>query len=457
MSRGFQQIHGIDYEETYAPVIKFTTLRLFFAVCAYFVLEVYQMDLITAFLNGVLKQIIFMEQPEGFVSKEYSNHVFKLLKSIYGLKQASREWHAAIDQFLMCEMKFINSPLDPCLYVRKDPNSIIIITLYFDDLLIACSGKYLLESIKMQLSSRFKMKDCGKANVCLGLEIHNKPSQNLLHINQKRYAEKILHRFGMFDSRPVVTPMECQISQSDTENEKMDTTLYRQAIGSLMYLDVDTRPDIAFAVSRLAQHVEKSTKQLWTYVKRVFRYISGTRSIGIKYSGNDLLLPIGFSDSDWGGCLTSRKSRSGFAFLMAGGAVSWKSSKQGCVAQSSSEAEYIALSTAVKEAIWMKNLFSFVLQQPLIDTVLLYVDNQGSIKMAKNDISGTRTKHIDIQYHFARDSLAKNLYRIEYIPTSEMVADIFTKPLQTQLFRRFRNRLGLLSMSTSEHTTEGEC
>jgi len=224
-----------------------------------------------------------------------------------------------------------------------------------------------------------------------------------------------------------------------------------------MYLAVGTRPDIAFAVGRLAQHVEKPTKSLWVAVKRVLRYIAGTRSVGILYQGSISLTPIAYSDSDWGGCTLNRKSTSGYVFLMAGGAVSWKSKKQGCVAQSSSEAEYMALSAAVKEAIWLSNLVGFSSAATEPSPILINVDNQGSIKMAKNDASGTRTKHIDIQYHFVRDSLAEGLFSIDYCPTSEMAADLLTKPLARTLLEKFKNTIGLRSIAGIEHVTEGGC
>lgn len=443
--RGFQQKQGIDYEETYAPVIAFTTLRLFFAICASKGLEIDQMDVITAFLNGDLDKEIYMEQPEGFLDSKHPGYVCKLQKSIYGLKQASRQWHEKIDKLLIEQMGFTTSPQDPCLYVRRDSGSIVIITLYVDDLLIASNSRRRIYSIKVQLSSRFKMKDCGRAKICLGLEIGNDPGNNILLLSQTRYAEKILERFGMLNAKPVVTPMESQISSTDLEGELMDPTLYRQAIGSLMYLAVGTRPDIQFAVSRLAQYVQSPSKALWVHVKRIFRYVSGTRSFGIKYSAEEPLFPTGYTDSDWGGCKTSRKSTTGFMFTMAGGAISWKSKKQGCIALSSSEAEYIALATTVKEAIWLTNLFKFVIPTSNEKSILMHVDNQGSIKMAKNDISGNRTKHIDIQYHFARNAFNKGLYAIEYLSTEQMVADILTKPLQRNLLYRFRLKLGLVN------------
>ena len=450
VTRGFEQKYGIDYAETYAPVVKFCTLRMFFALTVHHDLFCDQMDVKTAFLYGNLEQEIYMEQPEGFVSPAYPNHVCKLQKALYGLKQAPRQWHAKIDEFLISELTFQSSPYDPCFYVRNSKDSMMIIALYVDDLLLASSSRDLLDELKEEFCKRFEMKDCGRARVCLGLEIVRDPSRGLLHLNQTRYAEKVLERFGMENSSPVTTPMQAQISIGDTETEAIDSTLYRKAIGSLMYLAVGTRPDIAFAVGRLAQFVETPTKSLWVAVKRVLRYVSGTKGFGVLYKASEELSPVGFSDSDWGGCTINRKSTSGYVFMMAGAAVSWKSRKQSCVAQSSSEAEYMALSAAVKEAIWLSNIVGFGSGNSSADPILINVDNQGSIKMAKNDASGTRTKHIDIQYHFVRDCLLKEMFAIDYCPTSEMIADLLTKPLQRVQFMKLRELMGVSALSSIE-------
>ena len=457
VTRGFQQKYGIDYSETYAPVVQFCTLRMFFALTVHHDLHCDQMDVKTAFLYGDLEQDIFMEQPEGFIDSKHPDHVCKLQKALYGLKQAPRQWHAKIDDFLISQLDFQSSPYDPCFYVRYRDDSMIIIALYVDDILLASSSRDMLDELKAEFSKRFEMKDCGRVRVCLGLEIARNTSKGLLHLNQSRYAEKVLERFGMENASPVVTPMQAQISVADTETEPIDSTLYRRAIGSLMYLAVGTRPDIAFAVGRLAQFVEAPTKALWVAVKRVLRYIAGTRDFGVMYKATATLAPVGYSDSDWGGCTINRKSTSGYVFKMAGGAVSWKSRKQSCVAQSSSEAEYMALSAAVKEAIWLRNIVGFSSSTNPADPILINVDNQGSIKMARNDASGTRTKHIDIRYHFVRDCLLEGMFDIDYCPTSDMVADVLTKPLQRIQFVKLRELMGVTTKSLIEKVKEGEC
>ena len=248
-----------------------------------------------------------------------------------------------------------------------------------------------LETLKRSFSSKFDMTDCGEAKVCLGLEIRRDRRRKKLHLSQAKYTAKVLERFNMSDCKPVVTPMSGQFAPADLEGETADKHLYQQVIGSAMYLSVGSRPDISFTVARLAQHVQSPTMNMWTAAKRLLRYIAGTRLLGIVYDGAQDLQPKGFSDSDWGGCKIQRKSTSGYAFIMAGGAVSWKAKKQGCVAQSSAEAEYMALAAAASEAIWLSNIFSFTTSSVPARQVQILADNQGAIKMARNESSGTRT------------------------------------------------------------------
>eukprot|EP00171_Calliarthron_tuberculosum_P002309 IDg2309t1 len=247
----------------------------------------------------------------------------------------------------------------------------------------------------------------------------------------------------MSECKPVLTPMESQLTPADLVGNLIDSTLYRQCISSLLYLSVSSRPDIAFAVSRLAQFVEAPNQHLWTAAKRILRYVAGAKTLGIRFNGSASLTPVGYSDSDWGGCKINRKSTSRFAFIMCGGAISWKSKKQGCVAQSSAEAEYMALSASAKEAIWLSKIFNFTNPRDTLQPTKILCDNQGSIKMARNDASGTRTKHIDIKYHFVRDSLAKNLFNVDYCPTFSMTADILTKRLDWALLDKHKLGLGL--------------
>lgn len=284
MSRGFEQVHGIDYNETFLPVVSFSTLRTFLAIVAEENLVLHQMDVKTAFLNGELEEDVFMEQPEGYVSKEFPEHVCKLQKALYGLKQSPRQWFAKINAFLCDNLQFQSCGYDPCFYVQRQNNKSLLITLYVDDLLVAGSSEEEVIYIKGELGKHFEMKDCGESRLCLGLEITRDRKNRTLMISQSRYITKILERFEMSQCKPASTPMSDQISADMLKTDKMDATRYRQAIGSLMYLMVGTRPDIAFATSRLSQYMQNPTVGLWTCVKRILRYISGTKHLGIVFT-----------------------------------------------------------------------------------------------------------------------------------------------------------------------------
>ena len=457
VARGFQQVEGLDYTETFAPVIKFTTIRLLLALVSYFDLELHQMDVVTAFLNGDLDEDIYMEQPEGCIDKTKSDSVCKLLKAIYGLKQAHRQWHSKIVAFLIAELGFTTTRSDPCLYIRRQNNVIMIIALYVDDLLLAGSDLDAIVWMKNELNRRFEMKDLGEAKTCIGLEIDRNRSKNILTVTQSKYAHAVLNRFKMSKSNQCATPMEqsshvaTQVADTHT-SDKPCSAPCRQAIGCLMFLMVGTRPDIAFAIGKLAQHCADPRESHWSGVKRVLRYLRGSQRLGLVFCKDDLDTELhGYSDADWGGCLKSRKSTSGYVFKLCGGPISWASRKQTVVAKSTCEAEYIALSEACKEAAWLRRFHADVLGATADPTLRIGCDNAGTIAFAQNESTNRRNKHIDITYHFVRDAVQRKLVNLYHCPTAEMPADILTKPLGRMLFQKFVGLLGL-SESNAAHS-----
>lgn len=449
VARGFQQVEGIDYTETFAPVIKFTTIRLLLALVAHFDLELHQMDVVTAFLNGDLHEEIYMEQPEGCIDKVKPDSVCKLLKAIYGLKQAHRQWHSKIDEFLITELGFNTTRSDPCLYIRRQGNVIMIIALYVDDLLLAGSDLEAILWMKNELNKRFDMKDLGEAKTCIGLEIDRIRSKHVLTVTQSKYAQAVLKRFKMSACNPCVTPMEqsrhvtMQVAETGTDDNPCFEP-YRQAIGCLMFLMVGTRPDIAFAIGKLSQHCADPHESHWSGVKRVLRYLRGSQHLGIVFGKDDLGTELhGYSDADWGGCLESRKSTSGYVFKLCDGPISWASRKQTVVAKSTCEAEYIALSEACKEAAWLRRFHADVLGANSDPTIRVGCDNAGTIAFAQNESTNRRNKHIDITYHFVRDAVQRKLVTLYHCPTTEMPADMLTKPLGRVLFEKFVGMVGL--------------
>ena len=449
VARGFQQVQGVDYSETYAPVVKFTSIRALLATVAAHDLELHQMDVVTAFLNGDVDEDIYMEQPSGCVDPSKPEHVCKLNKALYGLKQSPRQWYFKIHSYLT-ELGYISSPNDPCLYVKKTETEFIALALYVDDLLLAGSSVERIQQLKLELHKRFEMKDLGEAKVCLGLEIHRNRSERKLWLAQSKYANTVLARFGMDTCKPVHTPMDAnaQLQKADGGAPVTDEP-YRQAIGSLMYLMVGTRPDLAFSVGKLSQFVEAPTDTHWIAVKRILRYVAGTANMCIQYSGkldNKVTNLIGYSDSDWAGDHSDRKSTSTFVFTFCGGAISWCSRKQTIVAASTCEAEYIGLTMASKEAIWLRRLVGDILGPRITENPLVvWSDNNGAISLTTNEALNRRNKHIDIAYHFVRDAVRRGVVKIVYLPTTEMAADILTKPVGRVILDRLRSSLGLVN------------
>ncbi len=456
VAMGCRQIQGVDYNDTYAPVVTMTTIRTILALTASLDLELEQMDVVTAFLNGDLKEDIYMQVPAGFRDASNVNKVCKLNKSLYGLKQAPRQWYAKMHDFLVTSCNFKSSQNDPCLYFRHNGKDITLICLYVDDLLIAGSNKHDISKIKRELSSRFEMKDLGPATTMLGIEISRDRAARKLFINQQEYTNTVLERFGMENSKPVATPMEKE-GLSPTENQKdlFKSIPYRQAIGSIMYLMICTRPDLAYAIGKLSQYSESPKEHHWIALKRVLRYIKGTQNYGIMYDGSKQKSIVGYSDADWGGCVTSRKSTSGNVFLVSGGAVSWRSKKQTCVALSTCEAEYIATCLAAKEAVWLARLLKDIRYTHDVSPVTIGVDNNGAIDTAYNSSTNRRNKHIDLVYHYVRDCTADNKISIEHCETSRQPADIFTKPLDRIKFQKFRSMQGVQECDFSSSLVRG--
>lgn len=341
---------------------------------------------------------------------------------------------------------------DPCIYYKrfnKDGKEyILLIAVYVDDLLIASNDVEVLASEKRKLSARFEMEDQGEVHYCLGMSIKRNRNKGLLTINQHAYLSAVLKRFAMSDCKPVATPLEPgkKFEKLKDDEEMVNLKEYQSAIGSLIYASIGTRPDLSSAVGVLSQHMSKPGKQHWIGVKRILRYIKGTLDYGLLYGStndNDTNGDLcGYADADWAGDISTRKSTSGYVFQIGSSTVSWSSKRQSVVAMSSTEAEYVALSYAAQEAIWLRTLLEsmgFKQTKPMT----IFEDNQSTIALAKNPRHSSRTKHIDIKFHYIRDAVAEQKIHLEYCQTNEMIADILTKGLARPQFEKLRSELGV--------------
>ena len=438
VAKGYSQVEGIDYKETFAPTANITSVRSLMQIAAQHDLILHQMDVKNAYLNVPIDSEIYMEQAEGFeVPGKEGRLVYKLNKSLYGLKQSGRNWNNLLHSYLRAN-KFVQSPTDHCVYVQKIDGGIEIIVIWVDDLIIAASDESLLNGTKRMLKDRFKMKDLGKLSYFLGIDF--KQEERLVKMNQKRYLLKLLDKFEMINCKPRSTPSEQKIDCMDLN--PVDPRKYREVVGSLIYAMTCTRPDICWVITRLSQYLSKPLESHWVGTKHVLRYIRGTLDYEPCYRKCiDGLALIGYSDADWAPSEDDRRSTSGYCFSLTktGPLISWKSRKQPTVAILSCEAEYVALAAAVQEGLYLKQWFENVEGIGKQEPVLIYEDNQGTIALSYNPVCRQRSKHIDIRYHFIREVLSNGSITLEYCPTSDMVADVLTKSSTKFQLYKFRD------------------
>ena len=450
VAKGFTQKGGIDYKETFSPVSKKDSLRIIMALVAHYDLELHQMDVKTAFLNGSLEEEVYMDQPEGFSTKGKEHMVCKLKKSIYGLKQASRQWYLKFNDTIT-SFGFTENTVDRCIYLKVSGSKFIFLILYVDDILLASSDLGLLHDTKKFLSKNFEMKDMGEATYVIGIEIFRDRSRGLLGLSQKAYIDRVLERFNMENCSDSVAPIQkgdkfslMQCPKNEWERKEMERIPYASAVGSLMYAQTCTRPDISFAVGMLGRYQSNPGMDHWKAAKKVMRYLKGTKEYMLTFRRSDHLEVIGYSDSDFAGCIDSRKSTFGYLFLLAGGAISWKSAKQTIIASSTMEAEFVACFEATVHGLWLRNFISGL---GIVDTIAkplrIYCDNSAAVFFSKNDKYSKGAKHMELKYFAVKEEVQKKRVSIEHISTELMIADPLTKGLSPKTFKEHVNRMGL--------------
>jgi hypothetical protein len=347
VARVFSQIEGIDYGETFAPVSRYSSIRSILALSAEMSWRIHQMNVKIAFLNGIIEEEVYIEQPKGFETFDRESHVCRLKRALYGLKQAPCAWYTRIDNYFI-GLGFTKNEVDANLYQIVVEGKLLIIVLYVDDLILT-GDEQLIRSCKEDLAKEFEMKDLGLLHYFLGLEIWQRDGE--IFVSQGMYTREILGKFHMEGCKPMDTPLPGNWRKEDaTSREVVDATIYRQLVGSLMYL-VNTRPDICYAINQLSQAMVKPTKLFWKVGKHVLRYLKGIFEYGLWYRQMDEVNFHGFTDADWAGNPTDRKSTSGGIFSIRSTTISWYSKKQRSMALSSEEAEYMATSQAACEAI----------------------------------------------------------------------------------------------------------
>jgi histone deacetylase 1/2 len=443
VAKGFKQRYGIDYEDTFSPVVKAATIRLVLSIAVSQGWSLRQLDVQNAFLHGILEEEVYMSQPPGYTDKSHPDYVCKLDKALYGLKQAPRAWYARLCKRLQ-SLGFVPSRADTSLFYYNNGKHTLFVLVYVDDIIVASSSQDATVALLKDLQEDFALKDLGDLHYFLGIEV--KRSSDGLLLTQSRYASDVLSRSGMDKAKSVDTPLSTSERLSLTDGKRLgpdDSTRFRSIVGALQYLTL-TRPDISFAVNKVCQFLHSPTTTHWSAVKRILRYVSGTINVGLKIKKCKSMLISAFSDADWAGDVDDRRSTGGFAVFLGDNLVSWTARKQATVSRSSTEAEYKALANATAELMWVQKLLA-ELHVPHPPAARLWCDNLGAKYLSANPVFHARTKHIEIDFHFVRERVAQKLLDIRFINSGDQVADGFTKAISAAQMKKFRCNLNLQS------------
>jgi hypothetical protein len=450
--QGFSQVEGIDFFETYAPVANIITVRTILAVATSLDWELEQMDVDTAFLNAPVEEEIYAAMPPGYVqhSPTGGRLVYRLRRSLYGLKQAPKNWNSVFNEWLVDQYGFKRSAVDTCLYIyiSSDGDKLLIVVVYVDDLIIATNSLEQLRHFKDSISSAFNMKDLGPLEHFLGVRITRDREHRRLTLDQTVYIKSIIEKFNMAEAKAVVTPSAdgplsaAMAPASPDDASFMAGVPYRNVVGSLLYAAVVTRPDISNAVREVSRFMHNPGRAHWSACQRILRYLKGTADFKLvydfsKFVGKTTPEPeplIGYCDADHAGDVDTRKSTTGYIFFYGGAAISWSSRLQPTVAISSTEAEYMALTEAVNETIFLRQLLTDI-RLPQQDTTIIYEDNQGAMKLASNPMHHRRTKHIDVRYHHIRHHIDSGTVKLVYVKTKEQLADCLTKGVDNSVLK----------------------
>ncbi|KAJ9544969.1 hypothetical protein OSB04_024676 [Centaurea solstitialis] len=442
VAKGYRQQEGIDYDETYAPVARIEAIRIFLAYAAHKNMTVYQMDVKCAFLNGVLQEEVYVEQPEGFVDPRFPNHVYILDKALYGLKQALRAWYETLTDYLL-GVGYKKGTIDPTLFLKRSGKDLIIVQIYVDDIIFASTKPEMMcQEFENTMKSQFKMSMMGELTFFLGLQVRQRPDG--IFINQAKYVQDLLKRFGYGGSNSAATPMPRNFQlTADTSGKPVDQKTYRAIIGSLLYLTA-SRPDIVFSTGVCARFQCDPRDSHLSAVKRILRYLKGTPDFGLWYPKDSGFELIAYTDSDHAGCKLNRKSTSGACQFLGDKLVSWSSRKQNCVSLSTAEAEYVAAACCCSQVLWMKTQladFRYNMQR-----IPIYCDSKSAIQITANPVQHSRTKHIDIRYHFIKDHVEKGNVELYFVESDYQLADLFTKPFDEKRHFFLLSKLGMLDL-----------
>ncbi|GJX88353.1 putative ribonuclease H-like domain-containing protein [Tanacetum coccineum] len=413
VAKGYKQEEGIDFEESFAPVARLEAVRMFIAYAAHKNITIFQMDVKTAFLNGPLKEEVYVSQPEGFIDPEFPDRVYRLKKALYVLK--------------------------------RHEGDILLVQVYVDDIIFGSTNPDFSKRFANLMKNNFEMSMMGELKFFLGLQVHQSPRG--IFISQSQYAIELLKKHGLDERVSMSTPMATERLDADLQGTPTDPTTYRRMIGGLMYLTA-SRPDISFATFVCARYQARPTVKHLKEVKRIFRYLRQSYNMGLWYPKDSGFELIAYSDADHAGCKDDYKSTSGGLQFLGGKLVSWSSKKQDCTAMFTAEAEYVSLSACCVQVIWMRTqLFDYGYKY---NRIPMYCDSKSAIAISCNPIQHSKTKHIDIRYYFINEHVEKGTVENYFVGTEYQLADLFTKALPKERFEYLVHRIGMRCMTPTQ-------
>ena len=434
VGKGYTQQLGVDYNETWAAVTRLESVRMTAAIAAKFDLKLWRIDFVGAYLNSLTKEDIYMKQPEGFVEPGKEDHAGKLVHTIYGTMQGGHDWFKTLGTSYD-ELGYTTSRADPCVRFKKEDGNYTLTNTYTDDVNGASNSDEEMKKRKEEIGAKWEIKDVGENEYFLGMRIQQDLTQGTIRLTQRPYWELVLNRFSLTHITPRNTPLPVGIildnnmsPKTDSERKSMTDKPYRPILGSVMWGQLATRPDLAFSVSLLARFQSNPGIDHWNALMHVVGYIKNTMDHGLTYSRDFDISPVAYVDADYGGCRDTRRSTSGYVFLMAGGAVSWSSKRQATVALSTVEAEYVAMSRCAQQMLWMHSWLSEVEIEYSLPGIIKG-DNRGAIALTKNTKDHGKVKHIDMRHHYIRELLESGKIVMEQVSSANNLADLFTKPL----------------------------
>jgi hypothetical protein len=468
--KGFKQIFGVDYFETFSPVATYDALRVFLTLMVAMDFEIDSVDVITAFLLSALQEEVYIKIPDGYPGKEkHTGKVLRLLKSLYGLKQAPHVWNKELNGYLQ-EIGFCPTESEPCIYVGRfgsNGDTTVYILVYVDDLLIAAPNRSILQRVKDKIHKKFPIEDHGPLSFFLNMHFYRDRKNKTIKISQVSKIEKLLNDPRLSAEERTLISKPCKVPadpiqlltkdmepQTTEEIEFMKQKDYKSFIGILLYISITARPDLSPAVSAAARFSKNPGIQHWNAIIQILRYLQGTRNLVLQLNGSSFreitnLSTLAYADADWGTELDTRRSRSGYTLYLLNSLVVWSSKLQSNIALSSTEAEYIALSSCVRIVLWLRSLLT-EMGFPQANATTIFEDNKSCIDIANSLKAHPAVKHIDIRHHFIRERISKfKDIKLRKESTLAMTADLFTKQLPYPAFSKHRESLGLVQHKIS--------